>query len=270
MIRTALIAAALLLGTAAEATPYKITMTGLYYTSYLPGTAKGGTMSFQAIVNDPKVITRIFPFEGPDGPLEEFNSETRIATMFDTKVDGVTASKSFMDLSLSWLTLPNYDQGYFGIHKVLRVDFNSLSIPSMAEIARPQIEEQCQTAYQPYGACTLQGISSEMISYYSDAIGIDTNISVDDKRKDILDFSIGKDANINTCCTFARIDWTAVPPAGYDGEAPSPGSPGTIDFSLASFTISPVPEPASWAILITGFGMVGAVTRRKKRALAHA
>jgi hypothetical protein len=47
------------------------------------------------------------------------------------------------------------------------------------------------------------------------------------------------------------------------GEDPTHGSP------LASFTITAVPEPASWAAMLVGFGAVGAAMRRR-RAVAMA
>lgn len=272
MIRTALIAAALLLGTAAEAKPYKITMTAHYATSYMPGNTKSGTMSFQAIVNDPQVTTRFSPGGDPVWGFDTFQSTSRIGATFDTKVDGISAAKSFMELDLSWWTIPNYEWGWFSIHKMLTVNFTDLVLPSMVQIAKPILEAQCNTAYQPAGNCTLSDISSTMKAYkYAyGGIGIDTNLSVDDPKKDVLDFSIGKDANTDVCCAFAEINWKETPPAGYDGELPPINSQGTIDFGLTSFTISPVPEPASWAILITGFGMVGAAMRRKTRVLARA
>ncbi len=271
MLRIALIAATLLLGTAAEAKPYKITMTGNYYTSYMPGAPKQGTMSFQAIVNDPTVITTIGSGGGAGDAFATFESKTRIGATFATKVDGVSAAKSFMELDLRWLTIPNEDWGFFSIYKLLTVDINQLVLPAMVQIAKPILQEQCNTAYQPYGNCTLGNISSTMmLEYYGGGLGIDTNLSVDDPKKNILDFSIGKDANIDGCCAYAEINWTETPPAGYDGDLAPINQVGTIDFGLTNFTISPVPEPASWAILITGFGMVGATMRRKTRALARA
>ncbi len=42
---------------------------------------------------------------------------------------------------------------------------------------------------------------------------------------------------------------------------------GTTDRALFGIAISPVPEPATWATMLIGFGMVGAMTRYRRRAL---
>ncbi|MET3726196.1 PEPxxWA-CTERM sorting domain-containing protein [Sphingomonas trueperi] len=271
MVRTALIAAALLLGTAAEAKPYKITMTAGLYTSFLPGGSKLDTMTFQAIVNDPQVITTFTPGGDPIFGFDIFKSTTRIATYFDTKVDGASATKSFMDLTLSWDTGKTYETGGLSIHKTLKVGLNNASIPAMTQIATPPIDALCQTAYQPAGNCASKEVTSTlMIAPYSELIGIDTYLGKDDAAKDVLNFSLGNDSNINPCCVYSEIGWQVTAPAGYDGPDPVLQGIGVIDFNVSNFTISPVPEPASWAILITGFGMVGAAMRRKTRVLARA
>ena len=41
-------------------------------------------------------------------------------------------------------------------------------------------------------------------------------------------------------------------------------------FSDASFTLGAVPEPATWAMLVAGFGLVGATMRRRAAAAAIA
>jgi len=266
MLRIALTAAALLFGTAAEAKPYKITMTVDYNSAYMPGTPTSGTMSFQAVLNDPLVVTTTSPGQGG---LDIVTSTTRIATIFYTAVDGVTAAKSFLDLSLDWATLPSDDQGYLSIEKIIRISYNSLSIPAMVQIAKPAVEDLCKTAYKPYGDCTLGPITSTMIVDQSPAAGLDTFGPLRSNQKNILDFTLGKDAN-EFGYTYAEIGIHATPPAGYPGDNAWPGGKGVIEFGLTSFTISPVPEPASWAILITGFGMVGATMRRRTRVLAHA
>ena len=43
------------------------------------------------------------------------------------------------------------------------------------------------------------------------------------------------------------------------------GRSGGMSFSLA---VADVPEPATWAMLIVGFGMVGATMRRRNAAIA--
>jgi PEP-CTERM motif len=50
----------------------------------------------------------------------------------------------------------------------------------------------------------------------------------------------------------------------------SNGSNGNFDwiFGIGQLTYGAVPEPASWAMLIAGFGLVGAVARRKRVVVA--
>ncbi len=47
-----------------------------------------------------------------------------------------------------------------------------------------------------------------------------------------------------------------------DGE---PGGTGTTIFSLGSVTVPAIPEPATWAMMIGGFGLVGMSMRRRGR-----
>jgi hypothetical protein len=42
-------------------------------------------------------------------------------------------------------------------------------------------------------------------------------------------------------------------------------NPATDAFEVANFSISPVPEPATWAMMLVGFGMVGATARYRRR-----
>ena len=37
-----------------------------------------------------------------------------------------------------------------------------------------------------------------------------------------------------------------------------------LDYVDSGVSLSAVPEPATWALMIAGFGMVGAVTRRRQ------
>jgi hypothetical protein len=63
--------------------------------------------------------------------------------------------------------------------------------------------------------------------------------------------------------------WTGSPTApvfktgSFQLTAFIPGIPGN-----GTLTIAAVPEPASWAMLIAGFGLTGAVMRRRKAALS--
>lgn len=265
-----MVAAALLLGTAAEAKPYKVTITGGYYDYFSGGTQ--GSVTLQAIINDPPVVTTVYPDE-PDcleySGCNGWRSVTSFATYFDTKVDGAPAAKSYMDLTLNWLTFDG-DEGYGISHfKYLDVSFNALSLPALAAIANPSIDAICQTAFQPAGPCTSITTSSQMIANDNRLIGVDRVLIHEDATKDILNFSLGDDVDFRTFGLFSAVRWNATPPAGYSGDAETSGE-NIVEFNTFSFTISPVPEPASWAIMLTGFGLIGAMTRRRTRALAHA
>jgi hypothetical protein len=39
---------------------------------------------------------------------------------------------------------------------------------------------------------------------------------------------------------------------------------------VSNFSITPVPEPASWAMMIGGFAIVGAAMRRRRTSIAFA
>lgn len=58
--------------------------------------------------------------------------------------------------------------------------------------------------------------------------------------------------------------WSHVPLDPQDSDA---SNARIADFSA---TVNPVPEPATWAMLITGFGLTGAMTRRRRlHPVAH-
>lgn len=55
---------------------------------------------------------------------------------------------------------------------------------------------------------------------------------------------------------------------GFDGTNYIPNSSGT-QFA-GTFTITAVPEPASWAMMIAGFGLLGATMRRRRVSVSYA
>ena len=71
----------------------------------------------------------------------------------------------------------------------------------------------------------------------------------------------------------ARSPFNAMRAGGFFGLSTknnpdgAPGGTGTAIFSLGSVTVptAAVPEPATWAMMIGGFGLIGAASRRAKR-----
>jgi hypothetical protein len=45
---------------------------------------------------------------------------------------------------------------------------------------------------------------------------------------------------------------------------------GGTNFGTLTISLAPVPEPTSWAMMIAGFGLVGAAMRRRQARCAHA
>ncbi len=52
--------------------------------------------------------------------------------------------------------------------------------------------------------------------------------------------------------------------------ADSQGAFGDQGFALVNFSIAAVPEPATWAMMLIGFGVIGTSLRRRRKALAVA
>lgn len=50
----------------------------------------------------------------------------------------------------------------------------------------------------------------------------------------------------------------------------TPANPGNAASALDAFSISAVPEPASWALMLAGFGMLGFALRRRSNVRAQA
>jgi hypothetical protein len=50
----------------------------------------------------------------------------------------------------------------------------------------------------------------------------------------------------------------------YGNDYSSPGFIGTWDFADSIVTIDGIPEPATWALSIFGFGLVGLALRRRR------
>ncbi len=73
--------------------------------------------------------------------------------------------------------------------------------------------------------------------------------------------------------SFLTFDWSGIDSVQFSiaGGTPHPGLLGAGDYFAVdnlSITANSVPEPASWAMMIGGFGLVGAAMRRRAVALA--
>jgi hypothetical protein len=70
--------------------------------------------------------------------------------------------------------------------------------------------------------------------------------------------------------TFDRIDFSEAPSfgGGYESDNHTVGHFLTKGTGTVVVQIGSVPEPASWALMIAGFGLVGASLRRRRAAVA--
>lgn len=84
---------------------------------------------------------------------------------------------------------------------------------------------------------------------------------ITDKAANLL-FSMGGDALVSTSMT--GFGWAGMANSfnfGYDNQ----------EYYISSMLVSEVPEPATWLMMIIGFGIVSAATRRSRRpsSIAH-
>jgi hypothetical protein len=118
---------------------------------------------------------------------------------------------------------------------------------------------------------TLDTPNLRVISFYWGSIDRYNKVEVLDKDGNVLhtvnggDFSAA-DGNQLVPGTNRRVFFTAAPGTPISGlRLTSTG----IAFEFDDFAASAVPEPATWAMMIAGFGLVGVASRRR-RTLAHA
>ena len=75
---------------------------------------------------------------------------------------------------------------------------------------------------------------------------------------------------------LAGVDWSAEPAVRMTAWANPWGYPGwqlhtrNASFSVTSEATAPVPEPATWAMMIAGFGLMGATMRRRRTSVSFA
>jgi hypothetical protein len=96
--------------------------------------------------------------------------------------------------------------------------------------------------FVPFGQLTIGGLAST-------AAGVDNGVD---------DFYLAIQQPLTDAPHFAGLIYSSTSPAG------------TWAANAGSVTVSDVPEPASWALMIGGFGLVGATLRRRRTAVAKA
>lgn len=94
------------------------------------------------------------------------------------------------------------------------------------------------------------------------------NDSVITFTSDFLDFSnvVSKDFSFS----FSGANPTFNAPVGSSSRNLSFSGSGTFASDPAPMVVGGVPEPASWALMLGGFGLIGATMRTRKTALARA
>ncbi|MBU6166802.1 MAG: PEP-CTERM sorting domain-containing protein [Alphaproteobacteria bacterium] len=76
---------------------------------------------------------------------------------------------------------------------------------------------------------------------------------------------IGRRFDAVTYAMANVVELTAPPPAPL----PAPAAPATFDWLPPVDSAGAVPEPSSWLMLITGFGLAGVALRRQRAATAR-
>ena len=100
-----------------------------------------------------------------------------------------------------------------------------------------------------------------------DAADQTINVIVTDQANQISSFSFTQ-AKANQ--DFTRFGIIAVAPGETIKSVEIQNSGGFKEAKQFEFDVAVVPEPASWAMMIAGFGLVGASLRRNRRGLAAA
>lgn len=129
-------------------------------------------------------------------------------------------------------------------------------------------------------AANTSTYGQDFLSYQNSNVGILSEI--DSAGTYAIGFSYGayvlagpSTVTLSTGDSFAIAPSTSPAFIGFTSTAPITSvtidSPGGYDFDLISVSAIPtVPEPAMWALMLVGFGGVGAAMRTRRRAVAAA
>ena len=137
------------------------------------------------------------------------------------------------------------------------------------------------SAYNAYGQYGLQIIFNTPVTLKSLSLGrcsacFDSHptafsASLTDSATMALGTKYAADGPLTTL-TFNTAGVKAITFGFYGNSGnPYPGDARSVAwYEVADVTYNAVPEPASWALFVAGFGLVGAVARRRTRAVAAA
>ncbi len=123
------------------------------------------------------------------------------------------------------------------------------------------------TAFRDYREADIQ-IGEHLFEIGFLDIRIDGTASTDDPASPLSGFYLDTNGGLRTALRYSNLRYSAVG-GRYRYDDLAGQVVGPVVFTRYDGTAAFLPEPGSWALLITGFGLTGAVMRRR-RSLATA
>jgi phospholipase/lecithinase/hemolysin len=166
------------------------------------------------------------------------------------------------------LTILQYQQAFVGniVNAVATLSFFGAQHILVAGVPNPtEVEGQQLQALLNAGLDTVEPLPSNLyrFDYFSFFFAL---------QADPTQFGLPADLDFNTPCLLGEIPSRDIDCTGYlsfDGTHVTSAVQRAISIRIANqIGINAVPEPATWAMLIAGFGLVGAAVRRRAPARA--
>lgn len=131
-----------------------------------------------------------------------------------------------------------------------------------------------ESNYAVCPACSNGGtLGLHSIGFYA-VIGYENNVSMSLHVDNTLFMNMGEPGSVTGTLDLSNtFSWAGITSVSVNGIAVTDfsaisGATG-FDYAKAYAEPSGVPEPASWALLVTGFGLVGGAGRRRKGKALH-